>query len=115
VIGTAHAVVMTKDTPEARALVGYLASPQAATTWVKQATNVLSPNRKVAADSYAEPALRGLAQSLTSANTFRYSVSDVQGAKVQQVLGLQLARYLQGKDTVGDVTSRLVIAAGQES
>jgi alpha-glucoside transport system substrate-binding protein len=115
VIGTAHAVVMTKDTPEARALVGYLASPPAATTWVKQATNVLSPNRKVAADSYAEPALRGLAQSLTSANTFRYSVSDVQGAKVKQVLGLQLARYLQGKDTVGDVTSRLVIAAGQES
>ncbi|HEU5372298.1 MAG TPA: ABC transporter substrate-binding protein [Gaiellaceae bacterium] len=114
VIGTAHAVVMTKDTPEARALVDYLATPEAATTWVKQATNVLSPNRKVAADAYAEPALRGLAQSLTAANVFRYSLSDVQGAKVKKVLGVQLVRYLQGKDTIGDVTSRLMIAAGEQ-
>jgi alpha-glucoside transport system substrate-binding protein len=114
VIGSAHAVVMTKDTPEARALVDYLATPEAATTWVQQATNVLSPNRKVAADAYAEPALRGLAQSLTTANVFRYSAADVQGAKVKKVLSLQLTRYLQGKDTIGDVTSRLMIAAGEQ-
>jgi ABC-type glycerol-3-phosphate transport system substrate-binding protein len=115
VIGTAHAVVMTKDSPEARALVQYLATPQAATIWVKQGTDVLSPNRKVAADAYADPAVHGLAESLAGANVFRYSVSDVQGAKVKQVLSLQLARYLQGKDTTGDVTSRLVLASGEHA
>jgi ABC-type glycerol-3-phosphate transport system substrate-binding protein len=113
VIGDASVVVMTRDTPAARALVRYLASPDAAEVWAKQGTDFLSPNRKVPATAYSEPALGGLAQSLSAANVFRFAIADVQGAKVRQVMSLQLARYLEGTDTAGDVMSRLMIAAGQ--
>ena len=55
VIGTADAIVMTKDSPAARALIDYLATPAAATTWTQTGRVLLSPNRKVPATAYLVP------------------------------------------------------------
>lgn len=115
VIGTADAIVMTKDSPAARALIDYLATPAAATTWTKQGGFFLSPNRKVPATAYLVPQMGQLAEGLTGANTFRFAISDTEPAPFKQTMSVQLRRFLQGTDSAGDVMSRLAIAAQETS
>ncbi len=114
VIGDADAVVMAKDSDAARALVSYLATPEAATIWAKQGGFYLSPNRKVTAAAYAVPQMGELAQALTGANTFRFAISDTEPSAFKTTMNLQLRRYLEGLDNRGDVMSRLAIAAGEK-
>ena len=56
VIGDADAVVMAKDSEAARALVSYLATPDAAAIWAKRGGDFLSPNRLVGAELVRDPA-----------------------------------------------------------
>jgi alpha-glucoside transport system substrate-binding protein len=115
VIGDADAVVMVKDSPAARALVDYLATPAAAAIWAGRGTDFLSPNRKVPTSAYSVPALGQLAEQLASANVFRFGIADMAGTRLTNTMSLQLARYLEGTDTRGDVMSRLALAAGGKS
>ena len=114
VIGNADAVVMVKDSEAARALVGYLATPDAATIWAKRGGDFLSPNRMVGPSSYAIPQMADLASILTSANTFRVPIADVKAAPFKAKMNLELRRYFQHTDTVGDVVSRLALASGEK-
>jgi ABC-type glycerol-3-phosphate transport system substrate-binding protein len=113
VIGDADAVVMAKDSEAARALVSYLATPDAAAIWAKRSGDFLSPNRMVGASSYAIPQMGQLAAALTSANTFRLSIADMKAAPFKEKMNLELRRYFQRTDTVGDVVSRLALASGE--
>jgi hypothetical protein len=108
------AIVMVKDSPAARALIGYLASPDAARIWAQRGGDFLSPNRKVVASDYSLPQVGKLAQELSAANVFRFGLAEAQGPRVSNVLAAQLANYLAGRATRGDVMSRLLIAAGQK-
>jgi ABC-type glycerol-3-phosphate transport system substrate-binding protein len=112
VLGDADAVVMAKDSPAARALVSYLATPEAAAIWAKQGGFFVSPNRKVALTDYAVPQMAQLARALAGANTFRFAIADTESNAFRSTMNLQLRRYLEGLDTRGDVMSRLVLAAG---
>lgn len=114
VIGDADAVVMTKDSPAARALVQYLATPDAAAIWAKQGGFFLSPNRKLPGSAYLVPQDAQLAQGLAGANTFRFAISDTMPAPFKQTMSLQLRRYLQGTASAGDVMSRLMLAAHEK-
>jgi ABC-type glycerol-3-phosphate transport system substrate-binding protein len=114
VIGDANAVVMVKNSDAGRALVSYLATPEAATIWAKQGGFYLSPNRNVSASAYAVPQMAELAQALAGANTFRFAISDTHSSAFKATMNLQLQRYLEGLDTRGDVMSRLAIAAGEK-
>jgi ABC-type glycerol-3-phosphate transport system substrate-binding protein len=114
VIGTADAVVMAKDSDAARALVSYLATPEAAAIWAKRGGDFLSPNRMVGANMYAIPQMGQLAAALTSANTFRFPIADMKAAPFKQKMNLELRRYFQHTDTVGDVVSRLALASGEK-
>ncbi len=114
VIGDADAIVLTKDSPATRALVGYLATPEAATIWAKQGGDFLSPNRKVASTAYAMPQMGELAQQLTSATTFRFPIADTESAAFRQTMNLQLQGFLRNTYPAGDVMIRLALAAGQK-
>jgi ABC-type glycerol-3-phosphate transport system substrate-binding protein len=115
VLGDADAVVMVKDSAPARALINYLATPAAAAVWAAEGTDFLSPNRKVAATAYKIPQMAQLAQQLAAANTFRFGIAAMQGAKVTRTMSAQLARYLAGTATRGDVMSRLLLASGEST
>jgi alpha-glucoside transport system substrate-binding protein len=65
---------MFKDTPQARALIKYLTTPEAQAIWVK-AGGALSPNKKVT--NYPDKIAEQSAQVLTSAKTFRFDASDL--------------------------------------
>jgi alpha-glucoside transport system substrate-binding protein len=76
VVGGGDTVVMFKDSPAARALVTYLASPAAATIWAKQG-GFSSPNKGVPASAYPDQLTRTTATALAQAKTFRFDMSDL--------------------------------------
>lgn len=68
-------VAALTDRPETRALVAYLASPEAGEVWAARG-GFLSPHAAFASDAYADPFDRRLAELLASAPLVRFDGSD---------------------------------------
>jgi ABC-type glycerol-3-phosphate transport system substrate-binding protein len=66
VSGGGDVAVMLRDTPQAQALMSYLASPAAADIWVRLG-GFTAPNRLVAVSTYPNPIARRAAQDLLDA------------------------------------------------
>jgi alpha-glucoside transport system substrate-binding protein len=76
VVGGGDVVTMFKDTPASRALITYLASPEAATIWAKRG-GFSSPNKNVKSSAYSDDITRSTATALAKASTFRFDMSDL--------------------------------------
>jgi alpha-glucoside transport system substrate-binding protein len=76
VVGSGDTVVMFKDSPAARAFISYLATPEAATIWVKKG-GFTSPNKNVPASAYSDPLNRATAVAFAHAAIFRFDLSDL--------------------------------------
>jgi ABC-type glycerol-3-phosphate transport system substrate-binding protein len=70
-------VIMLKDSPGARAFITYLATPAAATIWVKRG-GFTSPNRKVPLSAYSDALTRQSALGLVKAKVSRFDLSDLE-------------------------------------
>jgi hypothetical protein len=102
VVGGGDSIVMFQDTPAARALVEYLATPEAARIWVERG-GFSSPNRNVPADAYPDELTRRTATAIASAETFRFDMSDLAPAAFGGTAGQGEWKLLQ--DFLGDPTS----------
>jgi len=80
-LGAADLVVMFKDTPEARAFMQYLATPEAQEIWAARGA-FLSPNKRVSPDVYPDATTKAMAEALTAAELFRFDGSDLMPAAV---------------------------------
>jgi len=80
-LGAADMVVMFNDTPEARAFMQYIVSPEAQEIWVAE-LGVLSANKRVNAAVYPDDLTRNAAEILVNASTFRFDGSDLMPAAV---------------------------------
>ncbi|HEY8426041.1 MAG TPA: ABC transporter substrate-binding protein [Limnochordales bacterium] len=97
-LGAADMVAMLRDTPEARALMRYLASPEAQQRWVA-ALGKVSANRAVPMEAYRDPLTRKAAQILVSAQVFRFDGSDLMPAAVGSGAFWEgILRYVGGED-----------------
>lgn len=67
---------MFKDTPQARALIAYLASPRAQEIWVRRG-GAISPNTQVPSSAYPDELARNAAQVMLGARTVRFDASDL--------------------------------------
>jgi alpha-glucoside transport system substrate-binding protein len=77
VVGGGDAAVMMKDTPGARALVAFLATPEAAKAWAQQG-GFTSPNKSLDQSVYPDEIQRGIAKSVIDAgDNFRFDMSDL--------------------------------------
>ncbi len=76
VVGGGNAAVQLKDNAGAAALMAYLATPEAATIWVKEG-GFTSPNKNVDTSNYPDATSKQIAESLTGAQTFRFDMSDL--------------------------------------
>jgi len=94
VVGGGDTIVMFKNSPAAQALVGYLATPQAATIWAK-AGGFSSPNKGVLGASYTDPLNRATALALAQAKIFRFDMSDLQPAAFGGTVGQGEWKILQ--------------------
>ncbi len=80
-LGAADMFAVFKDTPEAQALMRYLATADAQEIWVAE-LGKLSANRKVNPNAYPDDLTRKAAEVLASAETFRFDGSDLMPAAV---------------------------------
>jgi len=105
--------VMLKDTPGARALMQYLASPEAGEIWAHLG-GFTSPNNKVDMSVYPDDIARRSAEKLVNASSLAYDLSDQQpgefGATTRQGIWGLLQDFVKNQD-VGATTSQLEAAA----
>jgi maltose-binding protein MalE len=76
VVGGGDAVAMLKDTPQAKELVKFLASAEAAEIWAKLG-GFSSPNKSVNPSVYPDDVTRANATALAQASVFRFDMSDL--------------------------------------
>ena len=81
VLGASDIVSAFNTEPDTRALVEYLATPEAAESWVK-AGGLISPNSQVPLDWYESDLSRAQAEILQKATTLRYDASDLMPGEV---------------------------------
>jgi alpha-glucoside transport system substrate-binding protein len=114
VVGGGDTVVMFKDTPAARALISYLATPEAATIWAKLG-GFSSPNKNVSASAYPDVLTRTTATALAKAKIFRFDMSDLAPAAFGGTAGQGewkiLQDFLRNPKDVNGTASKLEKAA----
>jgi alpha-glucoside transport system substrate-binding protein len=111
VVGGGDVMVMFKDNPGARALIEYLATPEAAEIWVKRG-GFSSPNKNVAEDAYADEITRKTATALANAEVFKFDMSDLQpGAFGSDAEFTILQDFLKNPSDVDGTASKLEKAA----
>jgi ABC-type glycerol-3-phosphate transport system substrate-binding protein len=76
VVGGGNEVIMFKDTPASRALLEYLASPEAGEIWAKRG-GFSSPNKNVGEDAYSDELTKRSATALANADNFLFDMSDL--------------------------------------
>ena len=77
VVGGGDAATMMKDTPGAKALMAFLATPDAAKAWAEQG-GFTSPNKSLDLSVYPDEIQRGIAKSVIDAgDKFRFDMSDL--------------------------------------
>ncbi|MBI2844959.1 MAG: extracellular solute-binding protein [Chloroflexi bacterium] len=96
-LGAADLVGMFNDTPQARALINYLATAPAQQIWVERG-GALSPNKNVSLDAYPDDISRGSAQLLVGAEVFRFDASDLMPAAVNEAFWKGTLDYVGGTD-----------------
>ncbi len=80
VVGGGDAVVMMKDTPQARELIKFLSTHEAAEIWAELG-GFSSPNKRVDPLVYPDDVTRRNATALAEATTFRFDMSDLAPAE----------------------------------
>jgi ABC-type glycerol-3-phosphate transport system substrate-binding protein len=105
--------VMLKDTPAARALIQYLASPEAGEIWA-HIGGFTSPNKQVDMSVYPDDIARRAAETVVNATSVAYDLSDQQpgefGATEGQGIWGLLQDFLRHPD-VNAITQQLEDAA----
>lgn len=101
VVGGGDVAVALTDNEAAQELLAYLATPEAVEPWV-EAGGFTSPNQNVDTGLYPDELTRKSAEAITSAETFRFDMSDLQpsafGGTVGKGLFLRFQDFLQNPD-----------------
>jgi ABC-type Fe3+ transport system substrate-binding protein len=113
VVGGGDVMVMFKDSPAARALIEYLASPEAAEIWAEKG-GFSSPNQNVDDSVYPDEITRTTATALAEAEVFRFDLSDLQPAAFGSDAMFSIMQdFLRNPDDVDGAAQKLETAAAQ--
>ena len=111
VVGGGDVMVLFKDTPAGRALIEYLATPEAAEIWAAKG-GFSSPNKNVDAEVYPDAFTKKTASELANAETFRFDMSDLMpGAFGSDALFTLLQDFLKTPADVDGIATKLEAAA----
>ena len=111
VVGGGDVMVMFKDNPAAKALISYLATPEAAEIWAKKG-GFSSPNKNVDPEVYPDELTKQTATDLANAEVFRFDMSDLMpGAFGSDALFTLLQDFAKAPDDVDGITQKLESAA----
>jgi alpha-glucoside transport system substrate-binding protein len=97
---------MFKDTPQSRALIKYLTTPEAQAIWVKRG-GAISPNKQVPLSDYPDQISKELAQNMVNAKTPRFSAGDMMPDAMQKAFYQGVLSYVQNPNQLDSVLSTL--------
>jgi alpha-glucoside transport system substrate-binding protein len=97
---------MFKDTPQARALMQWLVTPEAQEIWVKRG-GALSANKRVPLDSYPDQLSKLSAQLLTSARSVRFDASDLMPEAMNNAFWKAILDYVNNPGNLDNVLASL--------
>jgi alpha-glucoside transport system substrate-binding protein len=107
VVGGGDVIVMFKDSPASRALVEYLATPEAAEIWARQG-GFSSPNKNLDTAVYPDEITRTTAGALAQASTFRFDLSDLQPSEFGgDAMFTDLQNFMKSPTDVDGAASKL--------
>ena len=111
VVGGGDVMVMFKDNPASRALIEYLATPEAAEIWAAKG-GFSSPNKNVDTEVYPDAFTKQTAEELANAEVFRFDMSDLMpGAFGSDSLFTLLQDFVKTPDDVDGIATKLEAAA----
>lgn len=97
---------MFKDTPQARALIKYLATPEAQAIWVKRG-GALSPDKLVSPDVYPDQLAREQAQIITTTKTAKFDASDLMPDAMNTAFYKAVLDYIQNPGNLDSILANL--------
>jgi ABC-type glycerol-3-phosphate transport system substrate-binding protein len=114
VVGGGDVAVLLTDDEAAKALIEFLATPEAAEIWAERG-GFTSPNQNVDLEVYPDDITRRSAEALTGAETFRFDLSDLVpaqfGGTPAQGMWKVLQDFLQNPTDVQGTAQALEAAA----
>lgn len=106
VMGGGDVAIMFKDTPEGRAFLQYIISPEAANVFA--ATNTISPNKQIDTTKFTNPLAKAEYQQLANASTFVFDGSDLApSAFGGDHLFTELQKLVQHPDQLDTISTEL--------
>ena len=106
VLGAGTLVMITKDTPAARAFIEFLKTPIAHEIWMAQ-SSFLTPFKGVNLDAYANDPLKRQGEILLNSTTFRFDGSDLMPGKIGAgAFWTGMVDFVGGKDAA-DVAAEI--------
>lgn len=116
VVAKGNLVIAFRDTPAVQAFIDYLVSPESAEIWVKRG-GFATPNKNVDTASYPDALLRETSEALSSAETLRFDLADLQpsafGATVGQGMWKLFQDLLKNPSDVDGIAEQLEAAAAE--
>lgn len=97
---------MFNDTPQARALLAYLTSPEAQAIWVQRG-GAISPNKNVPLDTYPDEISRNSAELMTSAPAVRFDASDLMPEAMNNAFWKAILDYVQNPSNLDSILQNL--------
>lgn len=97
---------MFNDTPQARALVNYLVTPEAQAIWVKRG-GAISPNQRVPLSDYPDPLSQQAAQRLTSSTVAVFDASDLMPEAMNTAFYTAVLNYVQKPSDLDSILASL--------
>jgi alpha-glucoside transport system substrate-binding protein len=96
---------MFNDTPEAKAFMEYLATPEAQAYWGK--TGGLSPNKKVALDAYPDEITKESANILNQSKMVVFDASDMMPGEMNNAFWTAVMNYVENPSDLDSILEQL--------
>lgn len=100
--GAGDVAMMVNSTPQAQALIKYLAGPDGASIWAHLG-GFATANKSVPLSAYPDPVTKADAQALVNASSFVFSLDDLQGSW-EHMMWADLINFLKDP-SAGNVTA----------
>jgi alpha-glucoside transport system substrate-binding protein len=101
------AFVMTKDTPQARALLKYLATAKAQDIWVKRGGGKIAINKQVSTSDYPDAISKSLAEVVQNTKIARYDAGDLMPSDMRNAYWSAVLKFVQDQSKLNTILADL--------
>jgi alpha-glucoside transport system substrate-binding protein len=99
---------MFKDTPQARALIKYLVTPEAQRIWAKiPGSGKISPNKKVLPNEYPDPISQQIAQATLSTKIGKYDAGDLMPSDMKTAYWGAILDFIRDQSKLDSILANL--------